>query len=96
MAEFSKQYIENFNMDWGYDFDIIEEFNKLKDNTYIPMICEGYGFVGIGKLNNSSEPSLLFDYEQALKLNYLDLDYIHPDPDQLVWVKFSKLNKKNK
>lgn len=51
MAEFSKQYAEK-HMGFKGDFDIEEEFNKLKVNSYINIICEGYGFVAIGKNEN--------------------------------------------
>jgi len=49
MAEFSKQYCELHDMGFDGDFDILEEFNKLKYDHYVPYICEGYGFIAIGK-----------------------------------------------
>jgi hypothetical protein len=52
MAEFSKQYCELHDMGFEGDFDIMEEFYKLKPDYYIPYICEGYGFIAIGKDEN--------------------------------------------
>ncbi len=53
MAEFSKQYCEA-HPDMGLgdkgDFDILEVWNKLIPGHYLPYICEGYGFIAIGKL----------------------------------------------
>ena len=48
MAEFSKQYQENFDFDW-HDFDYKEIFNKLQKNQYYPVICEGLGTLGVAK-----------------------------------------------
>lgn len=49
MANFSKQWCElNDNvMEW--DFDILEKADLLQPDTYIPEICEGYGFIAIGR-----------------------------------------------
>lgn len=52
MAEFSKQYCERNNMGFDGDFDIMEEFHRLKPDTYVPYICEGYGFIAIGRDDN--------------------------------------------
>jgi len=53
MAEFSKQYCEA-HPDMGLgnkgDFDIFEIWEKLDVGYIMPMICEGYGFAAIGKL----------------------------------------------
>jgi hypothetical protein len=50
MADFSKQWCELNDPEMPSDFDILEEANKLEPNNYIPMICEGYGFIAIGKI----------------------------------------------
>ena len=49
MADFSKQWCELNDPDMPWDFDIIEVANNLKQNYYIPYICEGFGFSAIGK-----------------------------------------------
>jgi hypothetical protein len=49
MAEFSKQWIEENGDDMIPDFDILEIAKDLLPNTGFSIICEGYGFIGIGK-----------------------------------------------
>ena len=49
MADFSKQWCELNDQEMSWDFDILEEADKLEHNQFIPMICEGFGFVAIGK-----------------------------------------------
>jgi hypothetical protein len=49
MAEYSKQYCDNTDLGFQGDFDIYEIVEELNDNHYIPIICEGYGFIAIGK-----------------------------------------------
>jgi hypothetical protein len=49
MAEFSKQWCELNDPEMPWDFDIIDVANNLKQNYYIPYICEGFGFSAIGK-----------------------------------------------
>jgi hypothetical protein len=55
MAEFSKQYIEAYMPEWGWDFDIDEEFDKLQPGEFTNLICEGYGFRGILKQLDGSK-----------------------------------------
>ena len=52
MAEFSKQYCELYDNHMIHDFDIMDEFHKLKPDTYVPYICEGFGFIAIGRNEN--------------------------------------------
>jgi hypothetical protein len=49
MADFSKQYNNRYMGHPEGDFDIDEEAKKLEKGTYVSLICEGYGFVAIGK-----------------------------------------------
>ena len=49
MAEYSKQYVENYMPEWQWDFDLYEEFDKLEPGEFASLICEGYGFIGIQK-----------------------------------------------
>ena len=53
MAEFSKQYCETHDRGMDGDFDIWEEYNKLEPDTYVPYICEGYGFIAIGNMDGN-------------------------------------------
>lgn len=71
MADFSKQYCESTDFGLEGDFDILEEADKLKPNSYTSIICEGYGFVGIAKDENNNillaMPSYYVDTEQEIK-----------------------------
>jgi hypothetical protein len=49
MAEFSKQYCERHDFDFPHDFDINEIAEELNNGHYTSIICEGYGFIAIGK-----------------------------------------------
>jgi hypothetical protein len=49
MAEFSKQYCEQHLPDLPGDFDILEVTKDLLCDHFIQYICEGYGFIAIGK-----------------------------------------------
>lgn len=45
----------NFSEEYGFglgNFSIKTVFKKLKPGEYKPIICEGYGFVAIGKNEN--------------------------------------------
>jgi hypothetical protein len=56
MAEFSKQYIQNYMPEFEeWDFDIEEEFDNIQPGEYMPLICEGFGFVGIEKQLDGSK-----------------------------------------
>lgn len=62
MADFSKQWCEQNDPEMPHDFDIMEEYDKLKPGYMIPYICEGYGFLAIAKGHNG-ECLLGFDME---------------------------------
>lgn len=64
MAEFSKQWCELYDNEMPSDFDILEEFSKLEYDSYIPIICEGFGFIAIGK-DETGECVLAFPIEDA-------------------------------
>lgn len=54
MAEFSKQYCETHDMGFEGDFDILDIFHELEPGNYTSYICEGYGFVAIGKTSDEN------------------------------------------
>ena len=60
MADFSKQYCELHDMGFDGDFDVYEEFDKLEVGNYIPFICEGFGFVAIGKFEDDPETARVY------------------------------------
>lgn len=50
MADFSKQYLDIHDPDgMAPDFDILEVASGLSSNQYSSIICEGFGFLAIGK-----------------------------------------------
>lgn len=61
MADFSKQYCKISGFDF-FDFDIEEEFDKLKEGYYVSFICEGFGSIAI--LNDKGICSLIFINEE--------------------------------
>jgi hypothetical protein len=66
MAEFSKQWIELTDPEFGgWDFDIEEVAETLEPLQSIQMICEGFGFSWISK-NQLGEISVAFiDYDKG-------------------------------
>jgi hypothetical protein len=60
MAEFSKQYCETHDMGFDGDFDVYEIWNNLQEGYMGSYICEGFGFIGIGKLHNSPDTISVF------------------------------------
>jgi hypothetical protein len=49
MANFSKQWCDINNAEMPADFDILEKADELQPDSYIPTICEGFGFIAIGR-----------------------------------------------
>lgn len=47
MADFSKEWCEEFDPDMPHDFSIKEIFDKLEPEYFRTVICEGYGFLAI-------------------------------------------------
>jgi hypothetical protein len=60
MADYSKQWCDINDPEMSHDFDILEEFDKLPKNNYIPIICEGFGFLAIMR-NHEDRCLLAFD-----------------------------------
>jgi hypothetical protein len=60
MADYSKQWCDINDPEMSFDFDIFEEFEKLPKNNYIPIICEGFGFLAIMR-NHEDRCLLAFD-----------------------------------
>ena len=64
MADFSKQYCEIHDPEMTHDFDILQMANQVQPDHYIPIICEGFGFLAIGK-NEKGEIILAFRPESG-------------------------------
>jgi hypothetical protein len=73
MAEFSKQYCEIYDEDFPWDFDIEEIADTIPKGHYKPMICEGFGFLGIGVDLNGNIEILVTNPKDESK--YVQLDY---------------------
>ena len=72
MADFSKQWCEINDPEMPWDFDILEEAHKLRPDHYISIICEGFGFLGIGKKPDGKiqlyfGPDGWIDYDKIIK-----------------------------
>lgn len=55
MAEFSKQWCEAYDPELPWDFDLEQEFDRLKPGEFTSLICEGFGFIGIQKQLDGSK-----------------------------------------
>jgi hypothetical protein len=73
MAEFSKQYCEIYDWDFPWDFDIEEIAETIPKGHYKPIICEGFGFSGIGVRLDGSIEILVVD--RNAEDSYIQLDY---------------------
>lgn len=49
MADFSKQWCELNDPEMPWDFDILEQAEKLEPDYCVDWICEGFGFTYIAK-----------------------------------------------
>jgi hypothetical protein len=72
MAEFSKQWCEIHDPEMSWDFDIEEIATQRPRGYYKPIICEGFGFVGIGVGMNRDIQLLFADKigDKFDKVNY--------------------------
>jgi len=53
MAEYSAEYLKNYDWKISPDFSIQDVFSKLKLGESVDKICEGYGFVKISNVNDT-------------------------------------------
>jgi hypothetical protein len=61
MADYSKQWAELNDSEFPWDFDILEEFKRLEPNSYVNVICEGFGFDAIGNVGGQCMVSMPTD-----------------------------------
>jgi hypothetical protein len=66
MADFSKQWCEQNNFGMPGDFDILEEAEALNPNSYINIICEGYGFNAIVKDEKNNILLAFHNYQDGI------------------------------
>ena len=71
MADFSRQWADIYDSEFPWDFDIEEIATEIPRGYYKSIICEGFGFVGIG-VGMNREIQLLFtdDDDNFDKVNY--------------------------
>ena len=81
MADFSKEFCENYDPDMPYDFSIEEVFKDLKPGYYTSYICEGYGFVAISKT------------EEGVCQVAFPIPYEEGDEQMVKWVPFNQVTK---
>jgi len=75
MAEFSKQYCQITDMGFDGDFDVYEEWAKLKPGFAVDFICEGFGFNMIGKRELGDEVIVwVTDWEDDSKSGWRNFD----------------------
>lgn len=78
MAEFSKQYCDIHEPEMMWDFDIEEMAETIPKGHYKPIICEGFGFSGIGVRLDGTIQLLFRDYideDIAEVSSYKQVDY---------------------
>lgn len=73
MAEYSKQWAEIYDEEFPWDFDIEEIAETIPKGHYKPIICEGFGFSGIGVRLNGDIEILVIDRND--EDSYIQLDY---------------------
>ena len=73
MAEFSKQYCEIYEPEMDWDFYIDEVVETIPKGHYKPIICEGFGFSGIGVRLDGSIEILVRD--RTDEDNLVQIDY---------------------
>ena len=84
MAEFSKQWAEKHDSEFGYDFDVLEIADTLEPNHYTSIICEGYGFIAIAKDGNG-------DIMLGMPTGNSEMDEEGNYYDDVVWTPYEKV-----
>lgn len=78
MADFSKEYYEQENIEFEGDFSIEEIFQNLKPNTSKIEICEGFGKIIIIDKNEECfiefEGGTIKSYKELTGLNIVKKD----------------------
>lgn len=81
MADFSKEYCENYDFDMPHDFSVEEVCNGLKPGYYSSYVCEGYGFIAISKTEDGTcQVAFPLPYEEG-------------DEQMIKWVPFNQVTK---
>ena len=86
MAEFCKQWAQINDPEGGWDFDFEEVSNQLDPNHYVPMICEGFGFIAIGRDEN-------YNVLLAIPTGEFETDEDGQTFDQVTWQAYEDIVK---
>ena len=73
MEEFSREYLQAKGLKSQGDFSIKEIFRKVKEGCYVSEICEGFGSIGIARIENKCK--LMFPGEND-EVEYVDFKKI--------------------
>ena len=65
MTEFSKQYCEIYEPDMNWDFDIEDIVETIPKGHYKPIVCGGFGFLGIGVRLDGTITVLIDDSDES-------------------------------
>jgi len=75
MAEFSKQYCMKYDPELPWHFNLDTEFDRLNNGEMAGIICEGYGFVAIGKESNGTKVCVFVDaQDKYVKVPFVAID----------------------
>jgi hypothetical protein len=86
MADFSKQWCDKNDPQMPSNFDIEEIANTLEPNHYTPIICEGFGFIAIGKDTDSN-------IMLAMPTGHFEEDENGQIYDDIVWEPYNNIIK---
>ena len=86
MANFSKQWCDINDPQIPSNFDIEEIANTLEPNHYTPIICEGFGFIAIGKTGDN-------DIVLAMPTGAVHTDEQGQIYDDIVWEPYNNIIK---
>jgi hypothetical protein len=73
MSDYSKQWCDENDIGMPWDFDMVEEYSKLKPGFMVAYICEGYGTVGVARGHNDEFLLALTDGDQYKWVPYNEI-----------------------
>lgn len=71
MSEHSKQWADLNDPEFPWDFDIELEFESIPHGFYKPIICEGFGFIGLERDAEGKELLLFPKGDTVERVPYL-------------------------
>lgn len=87
MADFSKQYCDKYDPGFPHDFDLDEEYEKLKNGENLPCMCEGLGFTHIHKTEEGVKQVVFTNWaEDGDDYKFINLDEVTDKTYKTVFV----------